>query len=131
MKFSLIILGSPGTHQSAFTAYRFAAAALKQGHDIYRIFFYHDGVYNSSSFCTPPQGEYNVHSLWQSLCEEHDFDMTVCIASALRRGILNTEEAGRFEKNCSNLNEDCFTLSGLGELIDATRNSDRVITFGC
>lgn len=131
MKFSLIVLGSPGAHQSAQTAYRFAKAAIDNGHTVYRVFFYHDGVHNGSLLCTPPQGESSLPEQWRSLSQQQDIDMVVCIASALRRGILNREQADRFSKPAANLDEPAFDLSGLGQLVDATENSDRILTFGC
>ena len=130
MRFSLIVVGSPGTHQSAQSAYRFAEAALAGGHGIYRVFFYHDGVHNGSALCAPPQGEVNIPEQWHALAEQYSIDLVVCIASALRRGVLNQEEADRFEKPAANLDEPTFDLTGLGQLVDATENSDRLITFG-
>ena len=55
--------------------------------------------------------------------------MVVCIAAALKRGILNQEEAERYEKPAHNL-RDGFAISGLGQLVDAALMSDRLITFG-
>jgi tRNA 2-thiouridine synthesizing protein D len=130
MKFSLIILGAPASDQCASTALRFARAAIDSGHQIFKIFFYNDGVHNASNLITPPQGELDIPEQWQSLALENKIEMVPCIASSLRRGVLNTEEANRFEKACANMNETAFNLSGLGELIDATINSDRIITFG-
>jgi tRNA 2-thiouridine synthesizing protein D len=56
-------------------------------------------------------------------------DLVVCIAAALRRGVLNQEEAERYEKSTHNLAQE-FNISGLGQLVDAAVNSDRLITFG-
>ncbi|MDM3871698.1 sulfurtransferase complex subunit TusD [Porticoccus sp. W117] len=130
MKFSLIVLGAPGSHQAASSALRFANAALESGHQIYRVFFYNDGVHNGSQLLTPPQGEDNIREAWKSLGEKHGTRMTVCIASALRRGIVDSEEAERYDYNSGNLDEPNFKLQGLGELADAALQSDRLITFG-
>lgn len=130
MKYSLIVLAPPNTHQSSQSAYRFARAALRKGHTIHRVFFYSDGVHNGSQLSVLPQGENNLQQQWQTLSAEHNVDLVVCIATALRRGVLNQEEADRFEKAAANLQEPDFDLSGLGQLIDATEQSDRVITFG-
>lgn len=129
MKFTVIILGAPYTGESAETAYRFSQAILGQGHDIYRLFFYHDGVHNASSLLTLPQDEVQYSQRWQQLIEQHQLNATVCIASALRRGIINDSEAKRFAKPAANLATG-FELSGLGQLIDATAHCDRLITFG-
>ncbi len=129
MKFSIIILGAPYTDEAAETAFRFAQATLKKDHEIYRLFFYHDGVHNASSLMTLPQDEVQPTSRWQQLIEEHQLDAVVCIASALRRGILNKGEARRFSKPADNLLAG-FKLAGLGELVDAALQSDKLITFG-
>ena len=129
MKFSIIILGAPYTSEAADTAFRFARAVLAKNHEIYRLFFYHDGVHNASSLITLPQDEVQPVERWQALIEEYQLDAVVCIASALRRGVLNNTEAKRFSKPASNLNPG-FSISGLGDLIDAALQSDRLITFG-
>ncbi|MEH6628680.1 MAG: sulfurtransferase complex subunit TusD [Motiliproteus sp.] len=129
MKFSILVYGSPTASQASATAYRFTKAAIDKGHDIYRIFFYGDGVLNASSLNAPPQDESDLCQQWQQLGLQHDIDMVVCIAAALKRGILDPGEAKRFEKQASNLAPG-FNLSGLGQMMDATQQSDRLITFG-
>ncbi|MCF7982742.1 MAG: sulfurtransferase complex subunit TusD [Pseudomonadales bacterium] len=130
MKFSLAIYGAPCSSQAPDTAYYFAKAALASGHDIYRLFFYMDGVQNASRLATPPQDEQNIPARWSELIKAHNIDAVVCIAAALRRGVLDKSEADRYEKDANNL-ADGFNLSGLGQLIDAGIESDRLITFGC
>ena len=129
MRFSLLVLGAPYSSQSVSTALRFAQAAVNGGHSLYRIFFYHDAVNSGNALITPPQDENDIPSQWQALASEHDIDLVVCIASALKRGVIDPKEADRFEKASHNLAEN-FTISGLGQLVDATASSDRLITFG-
>lgn len=129
MIYSLAVYGSPFSHQSADTAYQFAVAALEQGHSILRIFFYQDGVHNATRLAVPPQDETNIPQRWTILAADHQIDMVVCVAAALRRGILDRNEARRYEKDSDNLAEN-FNIAGLGQLIDAGLNSDRLITFG-
>lgn len=128
MIFSLAIYSSPSSC-SATNAYRFAKAALESGHQIYRVFFYHDGAYHGSTLNTPPQDEPSLTEQWQSLANDHSIDIVVCIAAGLRRGILNGQEASRYEKTSHNL-PPTFELSGLGQLVDAAVSSDRLLTFG-
>ena len=45
MKFSVMVNEGPYTHQAADTAYHFTRAVLDAGHEIFRVFFYHDGVH--------------------------------------------------------------------------------------
>jgi tRNA 2-thiouridine synthesizing protein D len=53
----------------------------------------------------------------------------VCIAAALRRGVLNDEEAQRYARSAANL-EGPWELSGLGQLHEAVQMADRLICFG-
>tara|TARA_A100001391_G_scaffold141861_1_gene99660 strand:+ start:1646 stop:1987 length:342 start_codon:yes stop_codon:yes gene_type:complete len=110
------------------TALNFARALLASGHSLYRLFFYQDGVYNACSFQVPPQDEIDLPAAWQALVQEHEIDAVVCVASALKRGIVDTAEAERYELAAANLREG-FVISGLGQLIDATLNSDRTLNF--
>lgn len=129
MKFAIQINQSPYTHQSPDTAYQFALAALRSGHEIYRIFFYHDGVLNGSELTTPPQDERNIVKRWSELAEEYDIDLVICVAAAQRRGIMDAEEAERHGHSACNLAAG-FRLSGLGQLIEAGIEADRLLVFG-
>ena len=91
------------------------------------MFFYHDGVHNGSSLMAPPQDEPDLGREWRKLSSQTD--LVICIASSLRRGVLDDTEAKRYEKDAANL-ADVFTISGLGQLIDATLTADRTVTFG-
>lgn len=129
MKFSILINEGPYTHQASDSAYLFAKAALEKGHEIYRVFFYHDGVNNATRLSAPPQDDRNVTARWSQLAENHKVDLVVCIAAALRRGILDENEAKRQGKDGNNLAPG-FRISGLGQLIEAGIQSDRLVVFG-
>lgn len=129
MKFSLVIHASPFSTQTSSTAYRYAKCLLDEGHQIYRIFYYGDGVLVANQQITPPQDESNLLTAWQALAEEHALDLVVCIAAAVKRGVLDENEAKRYEKPNANLASG-FELSGLGQLAEAIAVSDRVVTFG-
>lgn len=129
MIFTLVIHSAPYQSPAAGTGLRFARAALAGGHRIHRIFFYRDGVYNANALSAPPRDEQHIPAQWQALAQEHQLDMVVCIAAAVRRGVLDGSESKRYEKAGHNM-ADGFELSGLGQLIEASLQSDRVITFG-
>lgn len=129
MIYTLVVHAAPYQSAAAGTALRFAKAVLAAGHGIHRVFFYRDGIYNSNALASPPRDEQNIPQQWQQLAREHQLDMVVCIAAAVRRGVLDAGEAKRYEKSSQNLAEG-FELSGLGQLIEAGLHSDRVITFG-
>lgn len=128
MNFSLVIHGAPWRSQAALSALQFAEAVLAGGHEINRLFFYQDGVFNGSLNAVPPQDELDIPARWQFLIEKHDIDAVVCAASALKRGMLDAQEADRYDKAGPTLRPG-FTVSGLGQLIDAARSSDRLVSF--
>lgn len=129
MIFSLAVYAAPYSSQASYSAYHFAMAALSQGHSVHRVFFYQDGVHNATNLAAPPQDEFNLQQAWQHLAKDHNLDLVVCIAAALRRGILDEGEAKRYDKSSHNLATE-FTISGLGQLVEAAVISDRIISFG-
>lgn len=129
MKFGIVVNEGPYTHQASDTAYHFTKAAIEKGHEIVRVFFYHDGVNNATRLTVPPQDDRNLQKLWSELSEAHKLDMVVCIAAAQRRGILDENEAKRQGKDTDNIAPG-FRISGLGQLIDAGIKADRLVTFG-
>lgn len=118
MKFGILINEGPYTHQASDSAYNFATAALAKGHQIHRVFFYHDGVNNATSFAEPPQDDRHIPKRWSELAKDKKIDLVVCIAAAMRRGIKD-----------DNLQEG-FRISGLGQLVESGIQADRMIVFG-
>ena len=129
MKFGILVNEGPYTHQASDSAYHFTAAALNSGHEIVRVFFYHDGVNNGTRLGVPPQDDRNITTRWCALGEEYKLDMVLCVAAAQRRGLLDEDEAGRAGKDTDNMAPG-FNISGLGQLIDAGIQADRLIVFG-
>ena len=118
MKFALMVSEGPYTHQASDSAWNFAAAAIAKGHEVMRVFFYHDGVYNATKLTEPPQDDRHIVNRWSALAAEHKVDLVVCVAAALRRGIKDEVLAPGFR------------ISGLGQLVDAGIKADRTVTFG-
>jgi len=129
MKFGILVNEGPYTHQASDSAYQFTKAALEKGHEIFRVFFYHDGVNNATRLTTPPQDDRNIVNRWSQLAEQYNLDMVVCVAAAQRRGIVDDGEAKRNGKDATNLAPG-FRISGLGQLIEAGIQSDRMVVFG-
>jgi tRNA 2-thiouridine synthesizing protein D len=127
--FALMVLGAPISSQGPNTALAFARAATAAGHRVLRVFFFHDGVHCGSDLAIPVAGQRSIATQWADLAQQHDIDLVVCVASALKRGILNDGEAKRYAKTASNLHPR-FDLSGLGQWIEACALADRVVTFG-
>ena len=129
MKFGIVVNEGPYTHEASDTAYQFAKAVLEKGHEVFRVFFYHDGVNNGTRLAVPPQDERNIQKNWTELAEAHNVDLVLCIAAAQRRGILDENEAKRQGKDADNIAPG-FRISGLGQLIEAGIEADRLISFG-
>jgi len=129
MKLTIQVNEGPYQHQSSDSAYFFTKAALDKGHEIFRIFFYHDGVNNGTRLTTPPQDDRNIVKRWSELAKEHDIDMVLCVAAAQRRGIVDDGEAERNGKDATNM-ADGFRISGLGQLVEGAIESDRLVVFG-
>ncbi|MCG6952020.1 MAG: sulfurtransferase complex subunit TusD [Burkholderiales bacterium] len=129
MKLGIMVNEGPYTHQASDSAYQFAKAALAKGHEISRVFFYHDGVNNGSRLTVPPQDERNIVKRWSELAAEHKLDLVVCIAAAQRRGLMDKSEAKRHGKDADNIAPG-FRISGLGQLIEAGIEADRLVVFG-
>ncbi|MGR9043673.1 MAG: sulfurtransferase complex subunit TusD [Gammaproteobacteria bacterium] len=129
MKFAIQINSSPMLSNSGYAAYRFITTALAEGHQVVRVFFYHDGIYHALKHATPPDDELQLTRMWSQLAQQHGLDLVVCISAAQRRGLLCADEARRQGKQDDDLAEG-FRISGLGQLAEATLLADRFIVFG-
>ena len=118
MKIGILVNEGPYTHQATDSAYLFARAAIEKGHQVTRVFFYHDGVNNATRLTEPPQDDRHIVNRWTKLAQDHGIDLVVCVAAALRRGIKDENLAPGFR------------ISGLGQLIEAGIQADRLVTFG-
>ncbi|WP_339544587.1 sulfurtransferase complex subunit TusD [Pseudomonas sp. RA_35y_Pfl2_P32] len=128
MKFAIALFSAPHAPSSR-RALLFAQAALAGGHQIVRLFLYQDGVYNASSSVVTAQDEQDIAQQWRTFVNEHQLDGVVCIAAALRRGVLDETEAKRYQRSAINVDAP-WQLSGLGQLHDAVQDADRLICFG-
>ena len=129
MKFTIVVHSSPYSSQGAHSALRFCKAVVNAGHEIYRLFFFRDGVSNLNSLAVVAQDEVSLQSHWDELIAAHKIDTVACVTSSLKRGVVDQTEAARYELPGSNLSPHA-TIAGLGQLVDATDNSDRVVNFG-
>ncbi len=129
MIYSLLVNSSPVAGHGARHAAAFAQAAIAAGHSIYRVFFLDQGTTAGSGAAVFPQDEANRLEPWVELAEQHGVDLVVCISSALKYGMLDDTEAERYERTAASVHP-AFNVSGLGQLVDATAHSDRLVTFG-
>lgn len=127
MNFVLAVHGAPHSSNSGEHAIGFANAAMAQGHRIERVFFYHDGILHGLNSQVTPQGENDLCKAWSELADR-GIELAVCIASAIKRGVINAEEQARYEKTSPTLAPG-FELVGLGQLIAGIQHADRYIEF--
>ncbi|MFQ5938242.1 MAG: sulfurtransferase complex subunit TusD [Acidiferrobacterales bacterium] len=128
MKFAIVVNEGPYTHQASDTAYHFTKAALEKGHEVVRVFFYHDGVNNGTRLSAPPQDDRHIVRRWSELAGQHSLDLVLCVAAGQRRGIIGAAEQPQ-GKDPGNVAPG-FRISGLGQLIEAAIEADRVLSFG-
>jgi tRNA 2-thiouridine synthesizing protein D len=117
MKFAIQVNAAPNTPAS-LSALGFIEAALVAGHEVVRVFFYHDGVY-----CASGPNE------WSRLAREKRIDLVVCVSAAYRRGVIQVDEAEHSAAYQSLL--EGFRLGGLGMWMNACLLADRFIAFDC
>lgn len=103
MTVSLLVKDHP---ESTARAIEFAEVALANGFTIAQVFFYQAGVQHASL---------PVADRWKALSERYGMSLVLCSASADRYG----EEGNA-----------AFSIGGLGTLVEAGIENDKVITFG-
>lgn len=118
MKYAIQVNAGPGDSPAARSAYQFIKAALAEGHDIVRLFFYHEGTYHGFAGARPAASEDRIVPDWAALAEGHGLDLVLCVAAANRRGLADSEPAPGFR------------IGGLGQWLEACLMADRVLVFG-
>jgi len=129
MKYAIQVNASPYLSSVGYSAYQFIEAALKLDHEIFRVFFYQEGIYHAFKYSTPPDDELQMTAKWTELAKKYNIDLVVCISAAQRRGLLCDDEAKRQGKIDQDL-AGGFRISGLGQLLEASLLADRFIEFG-
>jgi tRNA 2-thiouridine synthesizing protein D len=127
-KFVLVVHQPPYGQQGAYTALRFAEQVIDLSHHIEQIFFYQDGVYNASELLCPQSDELNLAKRWHKLHIDYNVPLICCSAAALRRGIISPDEQKDYQLPSSNT-APAFVFSGLGELVKAMNNCDKLVQF--
>lgn len=129
MKYTLQINSSPYHSNAGYHAYQFIKTALSMEHQVFRVFFYQEGIYHALHDSSPPDDERQLTSLWSQLAINYQIDLVVCISAAQRRGLLHEDESKKRQQPLNNLARG-FRISGLGQLVEATLDADRFIVFG-
>lgn len=127
-KFIIQVNGPAYGTSASVNALRFSQAVLLAGHQIICVFFYQDGVYNSTDLSLPASDENDVISDWKQLAQSHQVPLVNCVSAALRRGIVSQQDARENGLSYWNVGES-FIMGGLGELITGIESADRLISF--
>jgi len=109
MKYALVVLAAPGSGPGNVRAQKFARALSKANIVLTRVFFYGEGVRAASA-----ENADSIHE-WSEIAATQDCDLVLCSASAETHGVLTLPTS--------------FTLMGLGALMEAGHDCDRVISF--
>ncbi|MBL5904915.1 sulfurtransferase complex subunit TusD [Serratia fonticola] len=128
LNYCLLVTGPAYGTQQASSAWQFAQALLAAGHRITSVFFYREGVLNANQLSSPASDEFDLVRAWASLAQQHGVELNVCVAAALRRGVIDEQEAAQLALAAANL-QPGFTLSGLGSLAEAALSNDRLVQF--
>jgi tRNA 2-thiouridine synthesizing protein D len=126
--FIIQVNGAAYTSSASYTAYRFTKAALENGHKVSRVFFYQDGVLNTSSFNSPATDEFDLTKAWIELNDQYQVKLINCVSASLRRGVISKVEAYEYQAKHWNM-QDPFEMGGLGELVTGIEKADRLISF--
>lgn len=115
MRFDLLVQGAPLTTGAPERALEFARAAVDARHRIGRMFFYNEAITVANRFAVDDSG---TRDRLARLASEAEFELAVCVTAAARRGILANESLA-----------EGFVIVGLGQLIEAIEESDRLVSF--
>ena len=101
---------------------------IARGHRLQKVFFYQEGVFNANHLTAPASDEHNLVAAWRQLAEQQGTELDVCVAAALRRGVVDADEAVELALPAANVAAP-FLLSGLGQLAEAALGVDRLVQF--
>lgn len=122
----LLLITKDPSHPLAIFALRYAESYLNCGHNL-EIFFYLDGAYTANCLRWQSADQINITDRWQKLAQDYKLDLTVCVSTALARGISDDENSKRHNLDTSNIAKS-FRLVGLSDLI-LKMNDHKVIQF--
>jgi sulfur relay (sulfurtransferase) complex TusBCD TusD component (DsrE family) len=110
MKIALVILAAPNSGLCHFRAQGFAKALEHSSVALQRVFFYGEGVRAAASENT------ECIAAWAKIAADQSCDLVLCSTSAENHGVLPPQVP--------------FTIMGLGALMEAGHDCDRVVSFG-
>lgn len=127
----LLLITKDPSHPLAHLALRYARAALKQSTDnlgALSVFFYADAAHTANRLRWQSADQQDITKAWQALAAEYSLNLSVCVSTALSRGISDTDNSARHGLNGDNLATG-FELVGLSELALMMQDDRRVLQF--
>ncbi len=116
------MITTPPYSNLTITALNYIEAALNCNINIVGVFFYQDGVLNANSKVQIASDEFQTIKRWQALHEQYHLPLHLCITAAEKRGMSDDNKSDSFI-------HDAFTISGLGELVELSSTTDRLVQF--
>ena len=130
MRFGIVVNEGPYTHQASDSALQFAERRAREGtRDLPRLLLPRRRQQRHALHRSAAGRPQSAARLERTRADKHTLDLVVCIAAAQRRGILDANEAKRQGKDGDNIAPG-FRISGLGQLIEAGIQADRLVVFG-
>jgi tRNA 2-thiouridine synthesizing protein D len=127
VKFSVTVRAAPDK-SGHLLALKTCQSLLQQGHELSHVFFYESAVTVASALLVPDQDELAMTSAWQNIQSTTNTPLYVCVAAALRRGIVNEQEAASQGLPQANVASG-FEITGLGEWVSGLDDSFKQVTF--
>ena len=132
----LLLITADPSHPLAHLALRYARAYLinaannKDTNDnvTLNVFFYGDAAHTANGLRWQSADQINLTKEWQTLAEQFQLALPVCVSTALSRGISDTDNSKRHQLNGDNLATG-FSLVGLSELAMMMQGDCRLLQF--
>ena len=132
----LLLITADPSHPLAHLALRYARAYLKNAANnkdtndnvTLNVFFYGDAAHTANGLRWQSADQINLTKEWQTLAEQFQLALPVCVSTALSRGISDTDNSKRHQLNGDNLATG-FSLVGLSELAMMMQGDCRLLQF--
>jgi len=137
----LLLITADPSHPLAHLALRYARAYLKNAANnkdtndsvtldnvTLNVFFYGDAAHTANGLRWQSADQINLTKKWQTLAEQFQLALPVCVSTALSRGISDTDNSKRHQLNGDNLATG-FSLVGLSELAMMMQGDCRLMQF--
>lgn len=122
MRFTLLVLTPPDAGASPRHALAFARTALHAGHELACVFFYDQGATTALAGTEGSQDELDIRDDWSELAANHELKLVACVSSAARFGVASEGSGERLREG--------FEIGSLGDLMECSASSERLLTFG-